>query len=527
MKKNLPVTGVEVGYSDDLNILSTTDPKGVITYANKDFIDVSGFTAEDLLGRSHNIVRHPDMPPAAFADLWATLKSGRPWMGIVKNRCKNGDHYWVDAFVMPICADGAVVEYQSVRTKPAPEHVARAERMYKHITQGKSAGLARFRLPLWLKLYAVFATALAFLVAAALWGGAKSVLIGAVVASAWALIGTFLCLRPLQKTLASARAVVRNPLMQLVYTGRTDEFGEIELALKMLRSELGAVVGRITDTMSRLSSTAHNSERMMARTREEVAHQQDEVAAVSSAVEEMSAAVQQVAGSVDAAERLMQRGVECTTSGKSVMSDVVSSINVLTDEVAHAASVISNLGKASADIGAVLDVIKSIADQTNLLALNAAIEAARAGEQGRGFAVVADEVRSLAARTQESTRVIHDLIDRLQAGVTDAMKVMAGEENRARDVVGKVEETREALEVISAMIAEISDTSAEIATAVRCQHAATEDIRRNVGDIHRHAMETADAAEQTAASTRSMTGEAATCQRLVEQFKSIARCSHS
>ncbi|MCT4723899.1 MULTISPECIES: PAS domain-containing protein [Enterobacteriaceae] len=130
MRQNLPVTGRNLELPKDANILSTTSPQSHITYVNPDFIKISGFTEEELLGQPHNIVRHPDMPPAAFEHMWSTLKSGRSWMGLVKNRCKNGDHYWVSAYVTPIAKNGSIVEYQSVRTKPEPEQVLAAEKLY-------------------------------------------------------------------------------------------------------------------------------------------------------------------------------------------------------------------------------------------------------------------------------------------------------------------------------------------------------------------------------------------------------------
>ncbi|HHO9679229.1 TPA: PAS domain-containing protein [Escherichia coli] len=129
MRQNLPVTGRNLELPKDANILSTTSPQSHITYVNPDFIKISGFTEEELLGQPHNIVRHPDMPPAAFEHMWSTLKSGRSWMGLVKNRCKNGDHYWVSAYVTPIAKNGSIVEYQSVRTKPEPEQVLAAEKL--------------------------------------------------------------------------------------------------------------------------------------------------------------------------------------------------------------------------------------------------------------------------------------------------------------------------------------------------------------------------------------------------------------
>lgn len=134
-EKNYPVTGHEPDFASDAIILSTTDLKGRITYCNKDFIDVSGFTENELYGKAHNIVRHPDMPPLAFADLWSNLKAGKNWMGMVKNRCKNGDHYWVNAYAMPILENGTAVEYQSVRTKPTREQIQRAERLYPKLME--------------------------------------------------------------------------------------------------------------------------------------------------------------------------------------------------------------------------------------------------------------------------------------------------------------------------------------------------------------------------------------------------------
>ena len=139
MKVNMPVTGVERDYSEDDVILSTTNTKGQITYVNEDFETISGFEKSELKNQSHNIVRHPDMPPAAFEDLWSTIKANKSWMGIVKNRCKNGDHYWVNAFVTPISRNGKIDEYQSVRTKPNREDVKRAEAIYQRLNNNKSA----------------------------------------------------------------------------------------------------------------------------------------------------------------------------------------------------------------------------------------------------------------------------------------------------------------------------------------------------------------------------------------------------
>ncbi|GAB4293134.1 MAG: hypothetical protein Kow0096_08530 [Thiohalomonadaceae bacterium] len=145
MKINMPVTQRERTYGDDITITSLTDLKGTITYANRDFIDISGFTEEELIGKNHNIVRHPDMPPIAFQDLWDTLKRGQSWRGIVKNRCKNGDHYWVDAYVTPVYEGDKVVGYQSVRSRPAQHQVEAAEQLYAKLRSDTSAKLPKRR----------------------------------------------------------------------------------------------------------------------------------------------------------------------------------------------------------------------------------------------------------------------------------------------------------------------------------------------------------------------------------------------
>ena len=139
MRNNQPVTQRERTFPAQQRLISTTDAKGVITYCNDAFVEISGFSREELVRAPHNLVRHPDVPAAVFAHMWGTLKQGLPWMGIVKNRCKNGDHYWVNAYVTPIFEGNQVVGYESVRVKPSAEQVRRAEALYQRINTGKSA----------------------------------------------------------------------------------------------------------------------------------------------------------------------------------------------------------------------------------------------------------------------------------------------------------------------------------------------------------------------------------------------------
>lgn len=157
MRTNEPVTNIQKDYDAAQKIVSTTDTKGVITSINHDFINISGFTEEELIGQAHNLVRHPSMPQMAFKELWDSNKAEKPWMGMVKNRCKNGDHYWVDAFVTPIVENGQVLGYQSVRQKPTEEMIEQAEKIYQRSSNPVNKLIDKVRaLPLSYKLFCCF-----------------------------------------------------------------------------------------------------------------------------------------------------------------------------------------------------------------------------------------------------------------------------------------------------------------------------------------------------------------------------------
>ena len=162
MKNNQPVTQKEVNFPPNRYLVSKTDLKGVITYANDAFVAISGFNRDELIGSSHNIVRHPDMPPAAFADMWASLKAGMPWRGLVKNRAKSGDFYWVDAQVVPILKNGEIAGYMSVRRAPTRAQIAEAEALYAKVrASGKFNSIKRH--PLSLEKFTLGAFGLALL----------------------------------------------------------------------------------------------------------------------------------------------------------------------------------------------------------------------------------------------------------------------------------------------------------------------------------------------------------------------------
>ena len=228
MKINLPVTQVERKFDDKSAIISTTDLKGLITGANNNFLSISGFSKDELMGKNHNVVRHPDMPPAAFADLWATLHRGESWMGIVKNRCKNGDHYWVDAFAMPISENGRVSGYESVRVRPRPDCVGRAEALYKALRENKSPGFSVGNLRFRYRLAFSFGFALSpLLILAATAGASVPVFLASAARIVCAAVSVWLIARPMDTLTQASKRYLDNAVACQVYAGRGDEFGQI------------------------------------------------------------------------------------------------------------------------------------------------------------------------------------------------------------------------------------------------------------------------------------------------------------
>ncbi|BCR22642.1 methyl-accepting chemotaxis protein [Aquipseudomonas alcaligenes] len=527
MKINLPVSQREVAVPASANILSTTDLKGAVTYVNPDFVAISGFTEAELLGRNHNLVRHPDMPPAAFADLWRTLKAGRSWMGLVKNRCKNGDHYWVSAFATPVVRGGAVVEYQSVRSRAAPELVARAAPLYAALAAGKTPRvLRRPRLELvprlmllgaGLPLLAGLGLGLAGVLPGlpALLGGAAG---GGLLA---ALLGWQL--RPLARLARQARGIADNPLSQWVYCGRNDALGQIAFALRSLEAEAGAVVGRIADSARQLSEDAGELAAAVDCSRGASVQQQRETEQVASAVEQLAASVQEVARHAQLSASAAAEANQATDSGLRQVEQTRRQIAALADEVLQGNQVIQRLQAHSQEIDQVIEVIHGIAEQTNLLALNAAIEAARAGEAGRGFAVVADEVRGLASRTQQSTAQIQAIIERLQQGTTAAVAAMQRSQAQAEGSVDNALQAAEALRGINLQVEAISGMSLQIATAVEEQSAVGEDIQRNLDGIREAGQSTVAASGRSRHSAEHVASLVERLQLLAEQFRGNAQ----
>ncbi|WP_412547863.1 methyl-accepting chemotaxis protein [Pseudomonas sp. PDM05] len=343
-------------------------------------------------------------------------------------------------------------------------------------------------------------------------------LLALVLGGAVGAAGVNAILRPLAQLNQRARAIADNPLSQAIYTGRTDECGTIEFALHMLEAQVGAVVGRIGDASWRLSGHAAQLVEQLDSSHASSLGQQTQTDQVAAAIHQMTASVAAVANHAVAASKAADQAGNETREGHLRVDESRDAVLRLSQELTRATEVIHQLESHSGEISSVLEVIRTIAEQTNLLALNAAIEAARAGEQGRGFAVVADEVRGLAQRTQQSTNEIQRMISTLQGGARDAVQAMAQSSEHVDASVVQAQRAAAALDGISQRVSQITGMSQQIAAAVEEQSAVSEDINRNIVGIRNAGEATVCAGQRSQRSSGDVAALAEDLRQLAREF---------
>ncbi|MFC3625207.1 methyl-accepting chemotaxis protein [Vogesella amnigena] len=490
MKRNLPVTDEEYLLDPHKPIVTKTDLKGVITYANPSFIEISGFSQQELIGKSHNVVRHPDMPEAAFADLWQALKDDRPWRGLVKNRSKDGGFYWVDAYVTPITENGSKIGYMSVRNAPSREAVAQAEALYRAVNAGSAAFPASrpqfscsINQSILLFVGALFCLGLLRNIVAGPAQLAIAILqiVGTLAGGLWL---SRRITRPLQQAERLFQRMAEGDFSSEVDTRAPREIGQLLTRLQSMQINLRAMISDIV-------LAAHIVENEAAQMRDEsrqlearIAAQAGSIAEVAATLEQFSTAVAEISESTRRSSSFAVEARQLVSSGQSEMDQSRQASDAVIHTVTQAGGMLDTLQTAVAEIDNVTRTIRDVADQTNLLALNAAIEAARAGEQGRGFAVVADEVRKLAERTGNSTEEISATIIRVQQGTRRVFEVMQDTAGAVANSAQLLSNMQHAFDQIQQVSQGVAQSSHEISTTLSQQSEASHSIAASMERVN-------------------------------------------
>jgi len=460
MRSNLPVSQNEFLFDSTQTLVSVTDIKGRITYCNPAFVAVSGFTNAELMGQSHNIVRHPDMPSEAFRDMWATIQSQQPWTGLVKNRRKNGDYYWVQANATPMLDGDRITGFLSVRTVPGRESVNEAQALYKRLKEQEARGtntlglqqgrlvrrgfMGRLRsllAPGMLVQFALMQVLLVILLlASSELGLPYQTAIGLVFGGLAIHLVNRQSVLPLRKLVRDANCLAAGDLGHAITAGSSGEVGQLQQALTQMSLNLRTVVSDVRTDIENLALSVREISDGNQDLSERTESQASSLQQTAASMEQITSTVQQSASSAQRGTELARKTIQITEHSSAAVNAAAVSMD--------------GIAQSSKKITEIIQLIEGVAFQTNILALNAAVEAARAGDQGRGFAVVASEVRSLAHRTASAAKEVKILITDSSAQVGHGGENTGLAKERMASALASVEN-------VSVVLAEISQAANE------------------------------------------------------------------
>lgn len=518
MRENLPVFDQEYDYPAGELLMSTTDNKGHITHCNAAFERVSGYSMDELMGQPHNIVRHPDMPPEAFKDLWATIGRGRSWQGMVKNRRRDGTYYWVHAFVTPLVQGGKPQGYMSVRVKPTREQIQAAEALYAKVAAERSkdkpsitlhAGYVRRpglinllekfeRLSITQRMAALLAPVVISALAFPLMGwnqtwqlALQAVLVLGFAAFALARLHT----RVTEPFRLATRAAQELSCCQLdthvPFVPGRHPMAVLLGWLHQIQINLRAVVGDARHEIANFSALSQNISTGSRSLSQRTDKQAESLQHTASTMTELARTVERSQHTADEVMQESTKSAQLAAQGGEVMQQM--------------GTLVQNMRASSQQMGQIISTIETIAFQTNILALNAAVEAARAGEQGRGFAVVAGEVRSLAQNSAQAAGEIRQLITTSSAQMDNGTQQM----QRAGQTIEQVVQS----------VAHVSSLIQSMNQVTREQGAGFADVNAALNELDSVTQDNARLAEESAQTATEMSSNAGILGRTLQVFR--------
>lgn len=509
MKNNTPVTQHEYTLNDNAILMSTTDAQSHITYANSAFITASGFNETQLTGQPHNIIRHPDMPSAAFADMWYTLQQGDSWTGIIKNRCRNGDHYWVRANVTPVWHNEKLTGYISVRTVPSHDEVEKSESLYKRITNNKLKGFSLFKgivirrgkmallsVFKWLPVNQRINYSLAIimlLILALIFSPFNPFIQAGGTLFLFILLSIYLKSQitdPVKLLLSQMKKVVSGRKLVPQHPDRVDEIGLLMRLVNQSGLNLSSLIDDVSTQIAgiRAINLRVSQETTALHTRSGEASADLQQTAV--AIEEISSAVQQTAESVYLTMDIADKASNSAIQSNDTMQKTIDMMHTISAD--------------NSQIVDIIGVIDRIAFQTNILALNASVEAARAGDAGRGFSVVAAEVRNLALHSASAAKEIKTLIEKNVTNVNTGVTM--------------VEQTEAHLSKMVTDVIKMSSMINEIGIATKEQTLALELINDSVARIGTMTGNNTEMVDNVTNATTELTRRSSRLQQAIQVF---------
>lgn len=457
-------------------LISLINCDGDYTYVNPDYCAAIGYSEKELLALNSHSLDADTIPNVVKSEISATLKKGFSWQGVLCKQKKDGSVIWLDTFITPQFEQGTITGYQTVCTQASPHLIERASHVYKNLnTKGFLFELSRVQKFIFLTVVSLIAQIGIF----SYYGLTTSVI--AFIAALTPMMVFWQDLLPMAQKAKKMQSTFDSVSRQVYFGKGTASVFDFNMSL--LKTKIKAILERTLDSTKPVQTIISTVSEGTSEIRSNLDHQQQELTDVSTAMQQMLHATDEIVqNSLSTTEEINATFNLCQTA-QSGINNTTSDIRRLATDVEQASSAADKLNTEAQNVGALMTDIQSIADQTNLLALNAAIEAARAGEQGRGFAVVADEVRNLSSRTQEAAVHIHTSLSAMLDTINDWLSMMNKNKENADNCVQQAEGSDQAIAVVHEKIQSLSQLSMQIATAAEEQSTVSNEINRHVLQI--------------------------------------------